>query len=157
MYILESSLPHWHHLLKLYVYVFSLDWELASHTGWGVLPSLIDLHSFLCVWCVLHQTPLFWPRHLVMRASGTYRVLLNTHLWSQMSCERANQKSIRITAQHVNSTDDIGVYLVTVSLSGSNTYILGITIKFELWPLNVVVTKHCRSEWNLSIKILFYT
>ncbi len=48
----------------------------------------------------------------VMRASGSYRVLLNTHLWAQMKCERANQKSVRITAQH---EDQVAVFLITVS------------------------------------------
>ena len=48
----------------------------------------------------------------VMRASGSYRVLFNTHLWAEMKCERANQKSIRITAQ---DRDDIAVFLITVS------------------------------------------
>jgi len=47
-----------------------------------------------------------------MRASGSYRVLLNTHLWAQMKCDRANQKNIRITAQ---STDGkISVFLIMV-------------------------------------------
>ena len=48
----------------------------------------------------------------VMRASGSYRVLFNTHLWAEMKCERANQKSIRITAQ---DRDSIAVFLITVS------------------------------------------
>ena len=47
-----------------------------------------------------------------MRASGSYRVLFNTHLWAEMKCERANQKSIRITAQ---DRDSIAVFLITVS------------------------------------------
>ena len=52
------------------------------------------------------------PLSPVMRASGSYRVLLNTHLWAQMKCDRANQKNIRITAQ---STDGkISVFLIMV-------------------------------------------
>lgn len=47
-----------------------------------------------------------------MRTAGSYRVLLNTHLWAQMKCDRANQKSIRITAQH---EDEVAVFLIMVS------------------------------------------
>lgn len=47
---------------------------------------------------------------IVMRASGSYRVLLNTHLWAQMKCDRANQKSIRITAQDPQGL--ISVFLI---------------------------------------------
>lgn len=50
---------------------------------------------------------------LVMRASGSYRVLFNTHLWAEMKCEKANQKSIRITAQ---DRESISVFLITVSI-----------------------------------------
>ena len=49
-----------------------------------------------------------------MRASGSYRVLFNTHLWAEMKCEKANQKTIRITAQ---DGEDIAVFLLTVSHS----------------------------------------
>ena len=49
----------------------------------------------------------------VMRASGSYRLLLNTHLWAQMKCDRANQKSIRITAQ-TGSDGKISVFLIMV-------------------------------------------
>lgn len=48
---------------------------------------------------------------LVMRTLGSYHVLLNTHLWAQMKCERANQKSIRITAQH-GSDGNVSVFLI---------------------------------------------
>ena len=48
----------------------------------------------------------------VMRISGSYHVLLNTHLWAQMKCSRANQKNIRITAQSPQGT--ISVFLITV-------------------------------------------
>ena len=56
---------------------------------------------------------LSFPPSLVMRASGSYRVLLNTHLWAQMKCDRANQKSIRITAQ--STEGKISVFLMMVS------------------------------------------
>ena len=38
-------------------------------------------------------------------------MLFNTHLWAEMKCEKANQKSIRITAQ---DADNIAVFLITV-------------------------------------------
>ena len=48
---------------------------------------------------------------LVMRATGSLRVLLNTHLWAQMKCEQATPKNIRITAQ---DEDKIGIFLIVV-------------------------------------------
>ena len=47
-----------------------------------------------------------------MRAIGSYRVLLNTHLWSKMKCEKANQRTIRITAQE--NEGGFGVYIIKV-------------------------------------------
>ena len=55
-----------------------------------------------------------------MRASGSYRLLLNTHLWAQMKCDRANQKSIRITAQ-TGSDGKISVFLIMV---GSKSHVI---------------------------------
>lgn len=48
---------------------------------------------------------------LVMRASGSYRLMLNTHLWAEMKCARSSQKTIRITAQ---GSDDglISVFVI---------------------------------------------
>ena len=60
---------------------------------------------------VPHSEEGVFQSRLVMRAIGSLRVLLNTHLWAQMKCERASPKNIRITAQ-----DDgrIGVFLIVV-------------------------------------------
>ena len=82
----------------------------------------VCVHACMCVLLLLHclYIPLSFhslllptlPLSPVMRASGSYRVLLNTHLWAQMKCDRANQKNIRITAQ---STDGkISVFLIMV-------------------------------------------
>ena len=63
----------------------------------------------------------------MMRASGSYRVLLNTCLWADMKCDRANQKSIRMAAQ---DGDKISVFLITVgkSVRGSGCCILSCCI-----------------------------
>ena len=63
--------------------------------------------------------------YLVMRASGSYRVLFNTHLWAEMKCEKANQKSIRITAQ---DRESISVFLITVSITLYRTIITCMSI-----------------------------
>ena len=49
---------------------------------------------------------------LIMRANGSYRVLLNTNLWCQMTCDRASPQGIRITAQESNG--EFGIYLIKV-------------------------------------------
>ena len=48
-----------------------------------------------------------------MRCSGTYKVLLNTHIWAQMMCELADRKSLRISAQDTDYT--VKVFLIVVS------------------------------------------
>jgi len=35
---------------------------------------------------------------LVMRTTGSLRVVLNTKLWPEMICEKVNEKNIRISA-----------------------------------------------------------
>lgn len=47
---------------------------------------------------------------VVFRASGSLRVLLNTKVWSDMVCERASQKSLRLTA--LDGNGHIKIYLV---------------------------------------------
>ena len=64
------------------------------------------------IFCTIKIFSLF-PLLIVMRASGSYRLLLNTHLWAQMKCDRANQKSIRITAQ-TGGDGKISVFLIMV-------------------------------------------
>jgi len=92
--------------------------EFVYFTSITVCNTYIHVKYYImCVQDFLVCTDMLYFAAPVMRASGTYRVLLNTHLWAQMSCDRANQKSIRITAQHVSSTEEIGVYLITVSTS----------------------------------------
>ena len=49
----------------------------------------------------------------MMRCSGTYKVLLNTHIWPQMMCELADRKSLRISAQDTDFK--VKVFLIVVS------------------------------------------
>ena len=53
-----------------------------------------------------------YQSRLVMRATGSYRVLLNTNVWNGMNCERASPQSLRITAQE--SGGQFGIYLIKV-------------------------------------------
>ncbi|XP_019853468.1 PREDICTED: ran-binding protein 3-like isoform X2 [Amphimedon queenslandica] len=55
-----------------------------------------------------------YQSRLVMRASGSYRVLLNTNVWSGMNCERVSPQSIRLTAQE--SDGEFGIYLIKGAL-----------------------------------------
>ena len=55
-----------------------------------------------------------YQSRLIMRTVGSRKVCLNTHLWSTMKCEKANKRSIRITAQEEEG--GFGVYLIKVSL-----------------------------------------
>lgn len=47
---------------------------------------------------------------VVFRASGSYRVLLNTKVWQDQMCEKASTKSLRLTA--FNSDGLLKIYLV---------------------------------------------
>jgi Ran-binding protein 3 len=49
---------------------------------------------------------------LVMRTDGSLRLVLNTLLWPQMICEKASQRSLRITALDA-SDQGIRVFLIT--------------------------------------------
>ena len=49
------------------------------------------------------------PR-LIMRGNATHRLILNTKLWAQMMCMKANEKSIKINAFHFE-TGKIVAYL----------------------------------------------
>ena len=87
-----------------------------------------------------YYTPSLSPS--VMRASGSYRVLFNTHLWAEMKCERANQKSIRITAQ--DNRESIAVFLITVSApSLSLSLSLSLSFPLSLSFLGVIVSCVC--------------
>lgn len=56
-----------------------------------------------------------YQSRLLMRASGSLRLLLNTRLWSDMKCEKADPKSLRITAQ--DGSGGVGVYLLQVGVA----------------------------------------
>lgn len=47
---------------------------------------------------------------VVFRASGSYRVLLNTKVWGDQQCEKSSSKSLRLTA--FNSEGLLKIYLV---------------------------------------------
>lgn len=51
---------------------------------------------------------------LVMRNQGSLRLIFNTKLWAQMKIERANRKSLRITATDVEDSD-VRVFLIQAS------------------------------------------
>ena len=53
-----------------------------------------------------------------MRASGSFRVLLNTNVWNGMNCERVSPQSIRLTAQEGNG--EFGIYLIKVRKDTEN-------------------------------------
>lgn len=55
---------------------------------------------------------------LVFRTSGSLRVVLNTQIWPEMVVEKANEKSIRITALDANG--EIKVFLVMSNIEDSN-------------------------------------
>nr|CAD7574865.1 unnamed protein product [Timema californicum] len=50
---------------------------------------------------------------VVMRTTGSLRVVLNTKIWSGMVVDRTSPKSVRLTA--MDSSGQIKVFLVTVS------------------------------------------
>ena len=64
---------------------------------------------------------------LVMRCSGTYKVLLNTTIWPNMTCELADKKSLRISAQDTDLT--VKVFLIMVR---SLCTVIRIILKFIL-------------------------
>lgn len=47
---------------------------------------------------------------LVFRASGSLRVLLNTKVWKDQTCEKASAKSLRITA--FNNEGQLKIYII---------------------------------------------
>ncbi|XP_074120802.1 ran-binding protein 3-like [Sminthopsis crassicaudata] len=58
------------------------------------------------------------PSRLVMRTQGSLRLMLNTKLWAQMQIDKANEKSIRITAM---DTEGQGVKVFLISASSRDT------------------------------------
>lgn len=64
----------------------------------------------------LNDAPASTPGHLksrlVMRTSGSLRVVLNTKLWPEMVCQRPNEKSLRITAM---DGEEVRVFLISAS------------------------------------------
>jgi len=64
----------------------------------------------------LNDDPSSTPGHLrsrlVMRTVGTLRIVLNTKLFANMKCEKANEKNVRISALEEN---EIKVFLISAS------------------------------------------
>ena len=48
-----------------------------------------------------------------MRTQGHLRVMLNSKLWPEMTLDRANEKSLRITV--MEAENDVKIYLIMVS------------------------------------------
>lgn len=65
----------------------------------------------------LNDSAVSKPGHLrsrlVVRTSGNMRVVLNTKLWSDMICEKANEKSIRISAL---DEGEVKIFLIACSI-----------------------------------------
>ena len=55
-----------------------------------------------------------YPLPTVMRMAGSRRLLLNSNMWTEMSCEKVNAKSIRFTGQDIDS-DSIRIFLIKVT------------------------------------------
>jgi len=64
----------------------------------------------------LNDDPVSTPGHLksrlVMRTVGSLRVVLNTKLWGNMICEKANEKNVRISAMEES---DVKIFLIACS------------------------------------------
>lgn len=64
----------------------------------------------------LNDDPVSTPGHLksrlVMRTVGSLRVVLNTKLWPNMVCEKANEKNVRISAMEEN---EVKIFLIACS------------------------------------------
>jgi len=64
----------------------------------------------------LNDDPVSTPGHLksrlVMRTVGSLRVVLNTKLWPNMICEKANEKNVRISAMEEN---EVKIFLIACS------------------------------------------
>jgi len=65
----------------------------------------------------LNDSAVSKPGHLksrlVVRTSGNMRVVLNTKLWSDMICEKANEKNIRISAL---DEGEVKIFLIACSI-----------------------------------------
>jgi len=65
----------------------------------------------------LNDSPVSTPGHLksrlVMRTTGNMRVVLNTKLWPDMICEKANEKNVRISAL---DEGEVKIFLIACSI-----------------------------------------
>jgi len=85
------------------LYIFDKDKRNWTERGRGLLR--------------LNDSPVSKPGHLksrlVVRTSGNMRVVLNTKLWSDMICEKANEKNIRISAL---DEGEVKIFLIACSI-----------------------------------------
>lgn len=85
------------------LYIFDKEKRNWTERGRGVLR--------------LNDDPVSTPGHLksrlVMRTSGNMRVVLNTKLWADMICEKANEKSVRISAL---DEGEVKIFLISCSI-----------------------------------------
>jgi Ran-binding protein 3 len=88
--------------MNVKLYLFDSDSRNWTERGRGMLR--------------LNDAPASTPGHLksrlVMRTSGSLRVVLNTKLWPEMICQRPNEKSLRISAM---DGDIARVFLISAS------------------------------------------
>lgn len=106
------------------VRVFDKDTQSWQDKGCGLL-HLNDLPSDC-----LDKTP---QSRLIMRATGTMRVVLNIMLWPEMLVEKANPKNIKISA--VDPNDGIKIYLITVTPSDGDLIYQSVKIRKERMSL----------------------
>lgn len=88
--------------INVKLYLFNSEAKTWTERGRGMLR--------------LNDAPVSTPGHLksrlVMRTSGSLRVVLNTKLWPEMVCQRPNEKSVRISAM---DGDIARVFLISAS------------------------------------------
>lgn len=72
-----------------------------------------------------------------MRTQGHLRVTLNTKLWPEMTLERANEKSLRITG--MDEENDVKIYLIMVNTNKCcHLFIINLSNYFGIFLLFLV-------------------
>ena len=79
-----------------------------------------------------------------MRMSGSRRLILNTNMWTEMKCEKADSRRIRFTGQDFD-TGQIRIFLVTVSAYYVYCHIQEEVYILVLWRL---IDFHFKSDYR---------
>lgn len=66
---------------------------------------------------------------IVFRTAGSLRVILNTKIWAEMTVDKANEKSIRLTA--LDSNGEIKVFLIMSSIEDSRQLYSRLQLRLE--------------------------